>query len=234
MNAIKIPYNKFRYIYPPRPELALDSSNLPDYESKGYLWQPKLNGDSLLIFTNGIETHVYNRHKKNFKKEIKLESSFHKLHRETITDEKGSATNKWMVLVGEYMIKSKRNEQDLVWNNKFVIFDILVFDGFQLLGWTFRQRMELLDRLYGKDDMVLTPDGVETLKFLYTTPIEDVFRVKTFEDCIPKLWKDLIKIDMYEGLVGKRADAPLENGTTERNNTASQVKFRKPTKNYKF
>lgn len=178
--------------------------------------------------------HVFNRHKQKFKKPIKLQPTFHKLHRETITDEKGAPENKWMVLVGEYMAKSKRNEKDEVWNDRYVIFDILVYDGYQLIGKTFRERMELLDQLFGKDDMLLTKDGVEHQKFLYTTPVENVFRVKTFEDCIPALWKDLIKIDMYEGLVGKRADAPLENGVTETNNTASQVKFRKPTKNYNY
>jgi hypothetical protein len=44
----------------------------------------------------------------------------------------------------------------------------------------------------------------------------------------------LIKIDMIEGLVLKRKSAKLEIGNTENNNTKSQVKFRKPTKNYKF
>lgn len=231
---IRIPFNKFRYIYPPRPENALPAESLEAYDIEKYMAQPKLNGDCMLVFTNGIETHVWNRHKEKFKKAIKLEPIFHKLHRETITDIKGEKTNKWMVLVGEYMAKSKKNHLDEVWNDKFVIFDIIAYDGFQLIGHTFKERMELLDRLYGKDDMELTADGVETHKFLYTTPVEGVFRVKTFFNCFTALWNDLVKIDMMEGLVLKQADAALENGITQLNNSAGQVKFRKPTKNYQF
>lgn len=228
---IRIPYNKFRYIYPPRPENALDFGRLKEYDTEEYGAQPKLNGDCTLLFTNGIESHVWNRHKEKF---TKCKVDLTKLHRETVSDVKGAQTNKWMVLVGEYMAKSKRNHLDKVWNDKFVIFDIIVYDGFQLIGTTFRERIELLDRLYGKDDMVLTPDGVDTMKFMYNTNVENAFRVKTFFNCFEPLWKDLVKIDMMEGLVLKRLDAILENGVTERNNSAGQLKFRKPTKNYQF
>ena len=44
----------------------------------------------------------------------------------------------------------------------------------------------------------------------------------------------ITKIDMVEGLVLKRKNARLEIGNTELNNIKSQVKCRKPTKNYKF
>jgi hypothetical protein len=37
-----------------------------------------------------------------------------------------------------------------------------------------------------------------------------------------------------EGLVLKRKNAKLEVGTSENNNSKSQIKARKPTKNYKF
>jgi hypothetical protein len=39
---------------------------------------------------------------------------------------------------------------------------------------------------------------------------------------------------MIEGLVMKRMNAKLELGTSENNNTKSQLKSRKPTKNYKY
>jgi hypothetical protein len=39
---------------------------------------------------------------------------------------------------------------------------------------------------------------------------------------------------MVEGLVLKRKTAKLEAGNTENNNTKSQLKARKATKNYKF
>jgi hypothetical protein len=48
------------------------------------------------------------------------------------------------------------------------------------------------------------------------------------------MFEELIKIDMVEGLVMKRKSGKLEIGNTENNNTKSQIKFRKATKNYKF
>jgi hypothetical protein len=225
-----IPYPKFRYIFPPRADNALPATSLKNYDNGTYIAQPKLNGDCMEIFTNGIETIIMDRHKKDFSKNIKMRSQLEKLHRESDVGQK----NKWMVLVGEHMVKSKKNASGKVWNDKFVIFDIIVYDGVQLIGKTFAERQELLDKLFGKEEVALTKEGTYTDKFLYATEVEGVFRVKSFRDCFTPLWDDLIKIDMYEGLVLKRADAKLENGNTEKNNMNSQCKFRKPTKNYAY
>lgn len=227
-----IPYPSFRYIFPPRAENALSPDALKDYDNGTYIAQPKLDGDCMLIFTNGIETHIMDRHKTPFKKSIndKMKSTVSKLHRETDTGTK----NKWMVLVGEHMIKSKKNAEGKTWNEKYVIFDIIVFDGIQLIGKTFQERQDLLDKLYGKEEVALTKTGTYQDKFLYATEVEDVFRVKSFRDCFSAIWSDLTKIEMYEGLVIKRADAKLENGSTQKNNINSQLKFRKPTKNYAY
>lgn len=225
-----IPYKNFRYIFPPRPENALPFANLEEYDNGTFIAQPKLNGDCMLVFTNGIETIVMDRHKKEFSKNINMIQTLTKLHRETDNGEK----NKWMVLVGEHLIKSKKNAEGKVWNEKYVIFDIIVFDGIQLIGKTFQERQDILDRIYGKEEVALTKNGAYTDKFLYATEIEDVFRVKSYRDCFSALWTDLVKIDMYEGLVLKRADAKLENGSTQKNNTNSQMKFRKPEKNYAY
>ena len=230
-----IPFPHFRYIFPPRAENALPADLLKTYDNGQYGAQPKLNGDCTLVFTNGRETHVYNRHRSKFKKTLKLSvADFQSLYRETLNGTK----NKWMVLVGEYMAKSKTNEHGKTWNDKFVIFDIIVFDGIQLIGKTFRERIELLDKLYGKEETMITKDGVEKLNFMYATSTENVFRVKTYYDCFRGMWDTLVKLTpgtsgMYEGLVLKRLDAKLENGTSEKNNTSSQLKFRKSTKNYK-
>lgn len=223
-----IPFKSFRYIYPPRPENAVSAERLADYDNGEYIAQPKLNGDCLEVYTNGIEVLLYNRHKQVYKKvpDINLVG----LHRETIDGTK----NKWMCLVGEFMDKSKINEFDENFNGNFIIFDIIVFDSMQLVGKSFEERKLLLDSLYGKEDCTILDDGIRHHKFLHTTPIDKVFRVKTFRDCFSKLWEDLVKIDVYEGLVLKKAKAPLDNGVTEKNNTLSQVKFRKPTKNYLY
>ena len=211
-------YDSFKYIYPPRAENAVPTSELEIYDNGIYLAQPKANGDCMLIFTNGIETHVMNRLKSYFSKTIKLESSFKHLHR----SENGQ--NKWMVLVGEHMIKSKRNFTGKIWNEKLIIFDIIVYNGIQLIGKTFKERVELLDNLYGIrgcDD-----------KFLLKTDIDNVYRVKTFYSNFKSIFDELVQVDMWEGLVFKRSNAPLEGGNSPNKN--SSFKIRKLTKNYLY
>ena len=133
-------------------------------------------------------------------------------------------TGGWTVLNGEYMNKSKRDENS-VFNHKFVIFDILVNDGDYLIGKTFKQRVELLDEMFGK---------VECEKDYLWGISDNVYRVKSYENNFSMLFDKLTPIDMIEGLVLKRVNARLEMGNTELNNTKSQVKARKSTKNYKF
>lgn len=219
-----IPYKSYRYIYPPRPEDCLPASDIPEYDNGTYIAQPKWNGDCMLIFTNGIETHVRDRHNKEFKKVLspKLLPQLKKLHRESA----GEPRNKWMCVVGEYMIKSKKDHAGMSFNEKFVIFDIIVFDGRQLIGQTFLQRQELLVDLYG-----MAP-GHD--RYMYATDQPDVFRAKYFHTSFNSLFNELVVADMYEGLILKMADAPLENGITQKNNSATQVKFRKPHKNYAY
>lgn len=212
-------YDSYRYIFPPRAEYPVHPDTLSTDRYKGYGAQPKLNGDCTLIFTNGTETIVMDRNNKPFKKVIPMLNTLKSIHTGT----------KWMVLVGEHMIKSKKNIQGEIWNNKFVIFDIIVHDNIHLLGQTFEQRIELLDKLFGTMRVINDP-------FLYATPISDVFRVRTFYDYkeFTSLFKELIKTDMYEGIVLKKLNSPLQNGTSSTNNHLSQVKTRKPTKNYNF
>lgn len=213
-------YDKYRYIYPPRAENAVHPDTLSEDRYAGYIAQPKLNGDCTVIFTNGIETIVMDRNNKPFKKRIPMLDTLKTLF-------KGDQ-GKWMILVGEHMIKSKKNAQGVTWNNKFVIFDILAHDGVHLIGKTFQERVDLLDELYGTDRFI-DP-------FLYATEISDVYRVRSFYDHykFTELFKELIQIDMYEGIVLKRAASPLQNGISSTNNSSSQVKTRKPTKNYNF
>ena len=106
-----IPYKYYRYIFPPRAEKALPASSLKDYDNGTFIAQPKLNGDCMLIFTNGIETVVMNRHKEAFSKSISLIPTLRTLHRETAIEKEGDQKNKWMILVGEYMSKSKKNAE---------------------------------------------------------------------------------------------------------------------------
>lgn len=209
-------YNKFRYIFPPRPKNAIPVDELDFWDNNTLLSQPKLNGSNSLIFTNGEKVIVMNRHNQIL------------TNVRVTTDEIKSiykGNGEWMVLNAEYMNKSQNDETGRPFNHKFVIFDILVLEGNYLVGTTFEQRVAILNDLYGQVDC--------EKEHLYGIS-ENIYRVKSYNGGFLDLYNDLIKIDMYEGLVMKRKNAKLELGTNEMNNVRSQLKCRKPTKNYAY
>lgn len=208
-------YEKFRYYYPPRPENKISNDQLFKYEGD-YLSQPKLNGSccELYISPEG-EVRNFGRHKNESLSNFTLSNKEAK---------KLNKTGKWMVLVGEYMNKNKKDENDKHWNHKFVIFDILVYNNEYLVGSTFKKRVKLLDEIFG------TTEYNENL-FKVS---ENIFRVKTFYSKFSKIWSRITKVDMIEGLVLKRINGKLERGLREKNNVLTQLKARKPTKNYHF
>lgn len=207
-------YNRFKYNYPPRPENKIPHTSLSKFEEKNlFLAQPKLNGSSMQVYTNGKIVVTMNRHKKAISHKLDVEE-LKKLHRG-----KG-----WMVLCGELMNKNQKDENNKPWNHKFVIFDILVYNGDHLIKSTFDERYELLRELY--------PDN-PTKKHLHQIS-ENCFRVNSIRFGLENVFSDIVQHQMYEGLVLKRGDGKLENGTTANNNTRTQLKCRKPTKNYAF
>jgi len=206
-----ISYNKYRYIYPPRPENKLPPNKLIDDNS--FMAQPKLNGSNLTVYTNGIEVILMTRHKTKMNVLLN-EKIFKSLH-------KGSG---WMAINGEYMNKSKNGYDNKSFNHRFVIFDILVFNGKQTIGMTFEERYKLLNKLYN-------PKKYDN----YIKKINNwVYIVETFYKDFNNIFNKLINIDMYEGLVLKEKQAKLKNGISQKNNINSQLKVRKPTKNYNY
>lgn len=132
--------------------------------------------------------------------------------------------NGWFVLNGEYMNKSKINQKGNVFNQKLVIFDVLVYNGVQTIGMTFNERIELLNKLFVSTEY----DG-------YINKIsENVYIVKSFYQNFKNTYEKIVQIDMYEGWVLKKKGSKLKNGLSEKNNTDTQMKFRKPTKNYSY
>ena len=210
-------YNSFRYIFPPRPKNAIPDSDLNFWDNGSLVAQPKLNGSNCVIFTNGEKLMIMNRHSQ-YMTNVDIQ-------RQEVLDLFKGEPGKWMVLNGEYLNKSKQDENRQTFNHKLVIFDILVYNSDYLVGKTFQERINLLDELYGKND--------SEKSYLYSIS-NNVYRVKSFESGFKSLYDQLTPIDMIEGLVLKRKNARLEIGNTENNNIKSQLKARKATKNYKF
>jgi len=210
-----IKFDSFHYLYPPRPKNAVPLSDLDFWDNNMMIAQPKLNGSNAIIFMNGKDVLFFNRHNQRMSN-VQLNSD------ELLRLISGSG---WMAINGEYMNKSKSDENNEVFNHKLVIFDLLVYDGNYLVGNSFQERISLLDSLFGTNS--------SEKEYLYSIS-ENIYRVKSFDSNFKELFTNLSKIDMIEGLVCKRKSAKLEIGNTENNNTKSQIKFRKATKNYKF
>jgi ATP-dependent DNA ligase len=211
-------YDRFYYIYPPRPKNPIKSEDLQYFENQNqFICQSKLNGSNCVIFMNGEKMMIMNRHGQ-YMTNVNIS-------RNEVSELFRGELGKWMVLNCEYLNKSKQDENRVVFNHKLVIFDILVYNSDYLVGQTFEQRIKLLDDLYGQKD--------SEKSYLYSIS-DDVYRVKSFESGFKSLFDNLTQIDMVEGLVLKRKNAKLEIGNTENNNTKSQLKARKPTKLYKF
>lgn len=208
-------YNTYRYIYPCRPKNAIPDTDLEAWEALKCVAQPKLNGSNCVIFTNGQDLKIMNRHSQ-------ILTNVQIPREEILALYKGDG---WMVINGEYMNKSKQDESKKLFNHKLVIFDILVYKSDYLLGKTFMERIDLLDELYGKNN--------SDKDYLFSIS-ENIYRTKSYESNFKTLYDELHTIDMVEGLVLKRINAKLEIGNTENNNSKSQAKCRKPTKNYKF
>jgi ATP-dependent DNA ligase len=209
-------YTNFKYVYPPRPKNAVSPEDLDFWDNNTLIAQPKMNGSNCIIFTNGEDFFVMNRHKQRL-------TNF-KITRDELS-EIYRGDGEWMIINGEYMNKSQNDENKKVFNHKLVIFDILAYNGEYLVGSTFSERVELLDRIYGKNE-----SGKD---YLYSIS-SNVYRVKSYTTDFKRIFDEFIKIDMIEGLVMKRSSAKLEAGLTESNNIKSQLKCRKPTLNYKY
>ncbi len=209
-------YLTYRYIYPPRPKNAISPDELDFWDNGSLVSQPKLNGSNCLIFTNGDKFVVMNRHNQRLTNFRLSDDEVKNLYR---------GNGGWLILNGEYLNKNKSDETGQSFNHKFVIFDILAFDGDYLVGKTFQERIELLDSLYGQTD--------SEKEYLYSIST-NVYRVKSYINDFKNIFDKLTPIDMIEGLVMKRKTARLEIGTSELNNVKSQLKCRKPTKNYKY
>ena len=209
-------YINYRYIFPPRPKNAISPDDLNFWDNGTLICQPKLNGSNCLIFTNGQKIMVMNRHNQRLTNFQLSDAEVKNLYR---------GNGGWMILNGEYLNKSKSDETGQVFNHKFVIFDILCYDGDYLVGKTFEERVNLLDTLY---------DCIESEKdYLYSIST-NVYRVKSYRDGFKEFFDKYTPIDMIEGVVMKRCNAKLEVGSSELNNSKSQIKCRKSTKNYKY
>lgn len=217
-------YDQFKFIYPPRPEYKIPATGLQEYDDSGeYLVQPKYNGTACIVFTNGTHLHIYNRHKDVFKKPSH-DIEFLKL----------AKTPSWYVYAGEYLNKGKIGEAGAKEKDKFVIWDCLVWDGEYLTGWTLESRLELLEQIYPCNRAMITLNRIEIYDHLCCTEFFGIYKAPAYLNNFYGLYLDIVKTDLYEGLVLKKKNSKLNFGFQELNNHDWQLKCRKENKLYDF
>lgn len=209
-------FSEHRFIYPPRPKNAIESSDLQSYDDGSMISQIKSNGSNCVFSTNGEEFHAMNRHGDRLSNFRITEDELKGIYR---------GTGEWMVINGEYLNKNKSDETNQSFNHKLIIFDILVNDGDYLVGRTFEDRISILDELYGKAN--------SDKEYLYKIS-ENVYRVKSYNSGFKELFDRYVPIDLVEGLVLKRKNSKLEISNGVDNNWRSQVKCRKRCNSYKY
>ena len=210
-------YEKYSYIFPPRPKNAVNPEDLSFWDNNSLIAQPKLNGSNTTIYTNGVQTVVMNRHNSRLSNFNLSQSEINSIYK--------CEPGKWLVINGEYLNKNKQDETGESFNHKLIIFDILVCDSNYLVGSTFSERVSILDDLYGTHN--------SDKEYLYSIT-ENIYRVKSYNSGFFNIFNEFTKAPVVEGLVLKRKSGKLEVGTTENNNTKSQIKSRVATKNYKY
>jgi ATP-dependent DNA ligase len=216
-------YEKYSYLFPPRPEQTTHFTELDKYDNDTFIAQPKYNGTCCNVFISETEVIVMNRHKG------KITSQYSHIDFKGLHSGKG-----WMVLCGEFLNKNKKGEDGNPFNLKYVIWDILVYEGKYLLGSTTIERMKLLESLFPCSKMIVGVDKMESLTHACFTRCANVYKAPYYNHSFELLYQSIVSTDIYEGLVLKRKDAKLTLGLTEKNNNTWQIKCRKPTKNYNF
>lgn len=217
-------YNKFQYLYPPRPEVKTNPESIDMYDNKEYIAQPKYNGSCCIVFTNGIDLHVFNRHKMQL---VNLDSR-------NVDFKQLAKSRSWYVYAGEYLNKGKIGETGEKEKDKYVIWDCLVWDGEYLIGATLEERLSLLENIYPCQRAKVSNSGLEIYDHLCCTEFKGIYKSPTYLNGFQVLYNDVIKTDLYEGIVLKKLHSKLTWGFNERNNHEWQIKIRKPTKLYNF
>lgn len=216
-------YNEYKYLYPPRPEVKIPANDLYKFDNGEYIAQPKYNGSCYLVFTNGDEVHVCNRHKE----EVMVRNPY-------IDWRRLARSNDWYVFSGEYLNKGKYGENNKKEVDKFVIWDVLVWQNTYLTGTTTLERISLLETHFPCHRAVVKGDTLEMYQHLCNTDIKGIYKAPTYMNNFEQLYRELVKVDLYEGLLLKKATSKLSFGFQEKNNTDWQIKCRKETKIYNF
>lgn len=206
-------YEKFEYLWPPRPENAIAADMLSFYEKRRWISQFKCNGTCSVIAVSPDRKLV-------------CKTRHHTDHKLWSPSEQSSAIfrnlpgNGWNVFVAELMHSKVPGLRDINYIN-----DILVADGERLDGTTFSDRQEILRKLF------LNGDEEETISHYVLD--DNAWLAKNHTAGFSTLFSGIDKPE-HEGLVLKNPKSVLLPCIKPTANAGWSVKLRRPTKNYAF
>jgi hypothetical protein len=208
-------YDTFKYLYPPRPENALPSDRIPVFEKSGYTGQYKKNGTCSIFAINHPKDFIaMTRHNDDHK-----QWEFSNYFRDCFS--KYLPANQWHVLVGEVIHSKTTTIKDTIY-----IFDIIVYNSEELYGKTFTERQNLLRDIFHPEDKKEEYSHYE---------IEPRFWLaKNIEEGILDLFNGIEDKDVDEGFVLKKRDSVLKDCASQKSNNSWQIKFRHPSRKYRF
>jgi hypothetical protein len=206
-------YDEFAYLWPPRPEIAVDPTLLHTFQRQGYIAQAKLNGTCSVIAVAPDKSIIaMNRH-----------NEVHKAWTPTpevmraFTDLPGTG---WYVFVAELLHNKVAGLREVNYVN-----DILVNDGEYLVGATQEERQDILH------DRLMTDDATETMTHFVVNP--NLWLPVEYDEGFATLFANL-KGEEQEGLVLKNPKQKLSLCTRQKSNTVGQIKCRRTRKAYSF
>jgi len=208
-------YEEYSYLYPPRPEAAIQPKSLDYYEKLGWVAQYKKNGTNTVIWISPDKKIILrNRH-----------ATHHRAWQITkhLEDEivRLFPDDGWYVFCAEIMHSKTPTIKDTLY-----IYDLVVWGSELLLGSTFMERQKLLDSI------LLT--NVEAYSHYICDTQGKIWYPKLVKSNFRKVFDSIKEPKIDEGLVLKNPDGKLSLLLRPNNNNDWQVKCRHPHKNYNF
>ena len=206
-------YDRYSYLWPPRPERAVDKSLLTVFEERNFSAQVKKNGTCSVIFVAPDKSIVaMTRHNEPHRKWAPTD---HGMSAFTALSGQG-----WYVFVAELLHSKVPGLRDINY-----VHDILVMDGEYLVGSTQEQRQDILH------DLFIKGGEEETLSHIVINP--NLWLAIEYEEDFVNLFDSLSKPE-DEGIVLKDPKRPLALCSRSSSNSLGLLKCRRPHDNYSF
>lgn len=206
-------YDRYQFLYPPRPGgKPISPMSIAISEKAGYWAQKKKNGTCSVIFTNGTDVIFKKREGPDADHKFWTPKDAHyEFFR--------SLGNKWNVFAAELLHAKGPSVKD-----ELYIFDIMVHNGEYLVGVTFAERMQILSNMFAKN---WKDEGDQYRVHKHVTI------AKTYSGGFKGLFNNLGPLD--EGLVFKLPTGKLKPCVDENANSGTMQKCRHPkAKTYSF